>query len=179
MSLHYKKLVLLSILGAFVISCSSVRVSYDYDSQTDFSAYTTYNYFSDMQTGLSGLDEKRLIRALDSTLQAKGYHLTEEPDFYINILSEEYRSAPDTAVGVGVGGIGRNVGGGVSVGFPISNSGLQRMIQFDFVDAQKDTLFWQAFTESGYRDNASPSVRNSQLWAVVKKVFSQFPPGAK
>ncbi|NAY92894.1 DUF4136 domain-containing protein [Muricauda sp. JGD-17] len=161
------------------MSCSAIRVNYDYDSQTDFSGYTTYNYFSDMQTGLSGLDERRLIRALDSMLQSKGYRLTEEPDFFINILSEEYRSAPNSAVGVGVGGTGRNVGGGVSIGLPISNSGIQRMIQFDFVDAQRDMLFWQAFSESGFRDNASPSVRESQLRAVVKKVFSKFPPKIK
>ncbi len=166
-------------MGSLLLSCNAIRVNYDYDAQTDFSAYTTYNYFSDIQTGLSGLDEKRLIRALDSTLQSKGYHLTEEPDFFINILSEEYRTAPNSAVGVGIGGTGRNVGGGVSIGLPISNSGLQRMIQFDFVDAQRDALFWQAISESGYRDNASPSVREALLKNLVKKVLSKFPPKSK
>lgn len=157
-------------------SCVSVRVNYDYDRGTDFSSYTTYNYFSDVASGLSPLDEKRLMRILDSTLQSKGYRLVEEPDFFINILSSEYRSAPNSAVGVGIGGGGGNVGGGVSLGLPLGGSGIQRQIQFDFVDAQKDALFWQAISESGYRDNASPSVREEQLAAVVKKVFSKFPP---
>ena len=176
MSKAYTKYILIALFGGFLLSCAGIRVSYDYDSQTDFSGYSTYNYFSVMQTGLSGLDERRLIRALDSTLQSKGYRLTEEPDFLINILSEQYRSAPNSSVGVGLGGGGRNVGGGVSIGVPISNSGIQRMIQFDFVDAQRDVLFWQAFAESGFRDNASPSVRESQLYAVVKKVFAKYPP---
>lgn len=170
---------LLIIVACMLCACSSVRVSYDYDKATDFSSYTTYNYFSDIESGLSQLDERRLMRALDSTLQSKGYLLAEEPDFYINILSNEFRNAPNNAVGVGIGGTGRNVGGGVSFGVPVGNSGIQRRIQFDFVDAQKDALFWQASSESGYRENASPSVREQRLRAVVKKVFSKFPPDRK
>lgn len=162
-----------------LVSCAGVRVNYDYDKTTDFSNYTSYNYFSDIESGLSQLDEKRLVRILDSTLQSKGYLLAEEPDFYINILSSQFRNAPNNSVGVGIGGTGRNVGGGVSVGLPLGNSGIQREIQFDFVDAQKDALFWQANSESGYRENASPSVREERLRAVVKKVFSKFPPEKK
>ncbi len=160
-------------------SCSAVRVSYDYDNNTDYSSYTTYNYFSDMESGLSQLDEKRLLRALDSTLRDKGYLLAEEPDFLINILSSQYRKAPNNSVGVGIGGGGRNVGGGVSVGVPLGSSGIEREIQFDLVDSQKDALFWQAISESGYRDNASPSVREERLRKVVEKVFSKFPPKSK
>ncbi len=167
------------ILLFLVLSCTSVRVNYDYDKDIDFSSYTTYNYFSDMQSGLSQLDEKRLVRILDSTLKTRGYRLVEEPDFFINILSNEFQSAPNSSVGVGIGGGGRNVGGGISVGLPVGNPGIQRSIQFDFVDAQRDALFWQATAESGYRENASPSVRESNLRALVKKVFSKFPPKAK
>lgn len=165
------------ILILFLItSCNAVRVNYDYDKTTDFSSYSTYNYFNDMETGLSGLDEKRLLNALDSTLQAKGYLLAEEPDFLINILSSSFRRGPNNNIGVGVGGTGGNVGGGVSVGIPVGGSGLARSIQFDFVDAEKDALFWQAFSESSFSDNASPSVREAQLQKVVTKVFSKFPP---
>nr|WP_299342803.1 DUF4136 domain-containing protein [Allomuricauda sp.] len=168
------------ILGIFFfVSCGSVRVDYDYDESTNFSSYATYNYFSDIESGLSGLDEKRLIRLLDSTLHSKGYRLDEEPDFYINILSNEFRSAPNNAVGVGLGGTGGNVGGGLSVGIPVGGGSLQRMIQFDFVDSQRDALFWQAVSESGYRSNASPSVREERLRAVVDKVFAKFPPEKK
>ncbi|MEM8848070.1 MAG: DUF4136 domain-containing protein [Bacteroidota bacterium] len=163
-------------LVILMISCSAVKVDYDYDRDVDFSNYSTYNYFSDVESGLSQLDERRLRRVLDSTLKTKGYQLAEEPDFFINILSNEFRSAPNNAVGVGIGGTGRNVGGGVSLGIPVGNSSLQRMIQFDFVDADRDALIWQAFSESGYRANASPSVREDKLRAVVKKVFSKYPP---
>ncbi len=161
------------------VGCSTVRVNYDYDKSTDFSNYTTYNYFGDMETGLSPLDEKRLLRVLDSTLQAKGFLLSEEPDFLVNIISEEYRKAPQNSVGVGLGGTNRNVGGGVSIGVPVGGSQLERSIQFDFVDSEKNALYWQAISESGFRSNASPLVREEQLRKVVEKVFSKFPPQVK
>lgn len=171
---------LLSILLVLsLLSCSSVRVNYDYDKTVDFSSYSTYNYYADMQSGLSQLDEKRLLRALDSTLKARGYRLAEEPELFINIMSDEYRGAPNSNVGVGIGGTGRNVGGGISVGLPLGGLNLQRSIQFDLVDAQRDALVWQAVAESGLSENASPSVREDKLRAVVKKVFSKFPPKVK
>ncbi len=160
----------------FLVSCNAVRVNYDYDKATDFSNYTTYNYFQDMESGLSQLDEKRLLDILDSTLQAKGYLLSEEPEFLINIKSFVFQSNSGNNVGVGVGGGGRNVGGGLSVGIPVGNSGVKRQILFDFVDVSKNALFWQADTESSFRENASPLNREEQLKMLVVKVFSKYPP---
>ncbi|MCK0160661.1 DUF4136 domain-containing protein [Allomuricauda sp. F6463D] len=167
------------ILVSTLLSCSGIKVNYDYDKAVDFSNYSTYNYYSDMQSGLSQLDEKRLLRSLDSTLKARGYRLAEEPELFINILSDAYRKAPSNNVGVGIGGGGRNVGGGISVGLPLGGSSIQRSIQFDVVDAQRDALVWQATTESGFRDNASPNVREEKLKALIEKVFSKFPPKVK
>lgn len=164
------------LILVFSTGCSTVRVNYDYEKGTDFSNYATYNYFEDMETGLTVLDEKRLLRILDATLRSKGFLLSEEPDFLVNIISQEYRNAPQNSVGVGVGGTNRNVGGGVSIGIPVGGSQLERSIQFDFVDSQKNALFWQAISESGFRSNASPSVREELLRKVVEKVFSKFPP---
>ncbi|WP_318343034.1 DUF4136 domain-containing protein [Flagellimonas baculiformis] len=167
---------LIVVFSLLLASCSSVRVNYDYDKEVDFSSYTTYNYFPEMNSGLSQLDEKRLVRILDSTLQSRGYRLAEEPEIFVNIMSNEFQAAPNNSVGVGLGGGGRNVGGGISVGLPLGSPSVQRSIQFDFVDAQRDALFWQATAESGYRENASPSEREHRLEVLVKKVFSKFPP---
>lgn len=173
------RILLYILVLCFLFSCNAVRVNYDYDKTTDFSNYTTYNYFQDMESGLSQLDEKRLLNILDSTLQAKGYLLSEEPEFLINIKSFVFQSNSGNNVGVGVGGSGRNVGGGLSIGIPVGNSGIQRQILFDFVDASKNSLFWQADTQSGFRDNAAPIDREEQLKRVVAKAFSKYPPELK
>lgn len=170
------KRIALPLLLILLASCGAVRVNYDYSQGTDFTVYKTYNYYPDLDTGLSQLDTKRLLRAVDSVMQIRGFGISQKPDFFINIQSSVYRDAPSPAVGVGMGGTGGNVGGGISVGVPLGGSGMSREIVFDFVDAERDALFWQAVSNSNYRENASPSTRERVLRDVVAKVFSKYPP---
>src|SRR5690606_28845524 len=74
------------LLVLFLSSCNAVKVNYDYDKETDFSSYTTYSYYPDMETGLSALDVGRLTKAIDSTMRGKGILLSEEPEFYIALV---------------------------------------------------------------------------------------------
>ncbi len=159
-----------------LFSCNAIQVNYDYDKEVDFSNYTTYNYYPDLQTGLSELDTKRLLDAVDAEMEAKGIQLTEEPDFFINIESNSFEKPRNNSVGVGLGGGGGNVGGGVSVGIPVGRPNMERRIRFDFVDNEKDMLFWQAVSQSTFKENVSPEVRDEKLRALAAKVFAKYPP---
>lgn len=167
-----KSILLLLLISA----CAPIHVNYDYEKGTDFSHYKTYNYYPDMETGLSELDTKRLYDILDAKLSIKGLTLSETPDFYISIQSSEYQDSQRNTVGVGVGGNRRNVGGGISVGIPVGQSKLNRQIIFDFVDESKIGLFWQAVTESSFSPNATPEKREEWLNAIVDKALEGFPP---
>ncbi|WP_047416321.1 DUF4136 domain-containing protein [Cellulophaga sp. Hel_I_12] len=173
-----KFLVYFLLVFSFV-SCTTVRVNYDYDKKADFSAYTTYSYLPEMQTGLSDLDTQRLLVLVDSTMLAKGILYSEEPDFYINIQSASYSASQNNNVGVGLGGGGRNVGGGISIGIPVGQPKLEREIKFDFVDSQKDVLFWQAVSASPFKENVSPQLREENLRVITNKVFVKYPPEIK
>lgn len=164
------------LLVLFLSSCSAVKVHYDYDKDTDFSSYTTYNYYPDMETGLSGLDNKRLMAAIDSTLRGKGILLSEEPEFYVAIVARSIQAARNNTVGVGVGGSGGHVGGGLSVGIPVGAVKIQREIRFDLVDSQKDELFWQAITVDSFGENIPPELKEKKLGAMVARAFEKYPP---
>lgn len=170
--MKYLKLLLLCL----VITSCGVRVNYDYESATDFTKYKSYAFFTDMQTGLSELDTKRLIHLLDDALQAKGFTKSDYADFMINIQSSERENVNRNTVGIGVGGTGRNVGGGISVGIPIGQSKLNREIVFEFVDANSNRLFWQAVSESNYNPDTTPEKREANLQAIVAKVLEGYPP---
>jgi len=170
-----KNLQILLIL-CLMVSCAPIRVNYDYERTTDFSKYKTYNYYSNINSGLSELDTKRLFDALDASLQAKGFSLSETPDFFIDIKSSEYQENQNSTVGVGMGGTGRHVGGGISVGIPIGQADINRQIQFDFVDENSHGLFWQAVSESSFNPNATPERREALLKAIATKVLEGFPP---
>jgi len=165
------------ILFVFLmVSCAPIYVNYDYEKGTNFEKYKTYNYYSELETGLSELDTKRLLDVLDNQMQAKGLLLSENPDFYINVVSSEYEANNRNTVGVGVGGGGRNVGGGISIGLPIGQPKMNREIVFEFIDENGIGLFWQAVSESGFNPNASPEKRETRLASIVNKVLKGFPP---
>lgn len=166
----------LLVLCLILFGCSSLKVDYDYDPGTDFTNYQTYNYYPEMQTGLSELDTRRLLSALDSVMISKGFRFSEEPDFLINVESREYQLPRNSSVGVGLGGGGRNVGGGVSIGLPIGQSGREREILFDFIDSARDVLFWQARCLSNFRENATPAERERLMRDVVVRVMAKYPP---
>ncbi|MFI1745329.1 DUF4136 domain-containing protein [Thalassobellus sediminis] len=167
-----KKIALLLL----VASCAPIYVNYDYEKGTDFTKYKTYNYYSDMKTGLSELDTKRLLDALDLKMKEKGFALSDVPDFFIDIKSSEFQASQRQTVGVGVGGGGGNMGGGISIGLPIGQANVNREITIDFVDENKKQLFWQAVSESNFNPRATPEKKEARLNAIVEKVLVQYPP---
>lgn len=166
----------LLICVVLLACCQSLKVYHDYDKQTDFSNYSTYNFYPDIQSGLSQLDERRLFDAIDTELQSKGIRFSEDPDFYVNVKTRFFRNQPNNNVGVGVGGTGRSIGGGVSIGIPVGSSSHKREIRLDFVDSKKDLLFWNVVTESSFKENIGPDKREELLQKVVSKALVKYPP---
>ncbi len=173
------KIVMFFAFTLLLVSCNAVRVNYDYDKDTNFSNYTTYNYYPDVVTGLSDLDNKRLFTAVDQSMAAKGILLSEEPDFLINIQGRSSQIPRNNSVGVGLGGGGRGLGGGISMGIPVGQPGLELEIQFDFVDNTKRTLFWQGISQGPFNESMTPVAREQKLKQIVDKVFSKYPPKTK
>src|SRR5690606_11028582 len=128
------------VLAVLTASCAPIRVNYDFEKSTNFTQYKTYNYYSEMNTGLSELDTKRFLDALDQKMTAKGFTLSATPDFFIDIKSSEYQEAQRNNVGVGLGGGGGHMGGGISIGLPIGQANVNRQIIVDFVDENKKQL---------------------------------------
>lgn len=158
------------------VACNAPRVVYDYDQNIDFTKYKTYNFFPDIETGLSELDDKRLFRQTDSIMQSRGFVRTATPDFYINVETSAFEPNQNSAVGVGVGGGGRNAGGGISIGLPIGNVKLNQQLVFDFVDVRKDELYWQAIAEGYYKEEATPEEREAYFRKILLKVLEEYPP---
>jgi len=169
------RFVFISLFLLLVIGCSAVRVTYDYDKTTDFSNYTTYNYFSDIETGLSALDAKRLFRVLDSTLQTKGFLLSEEPDFLVNILSQEFRNASQSAVGVGVGGTNRNLAVGFPSVFRLAAPSWSEVYNLTLLTPKRTPFFGRPFPKADFAQMPVPRFvkANCERWST--RFFPSFP----
>lgn len=80
------------LLAFFVLvsSCSSVRVAADYDKKANFNNYKTFAFF---KTGIdkaeiSDLDKRRILRAIEAELLAKGFTKSENPDLLISLFTK-------------------------------------------------------------------------------------------
>lgn len=164
------------LLVLCITSCAPIYVNYDYEKSTSFEDYKTYNFFSNIESGLNELDEKRLISALDTKLSTMGLQKTDNASFLIDIKSDELEEQSRNTVGVGVGGGNRGFGGGVSVGIPIGQPNINRQITVEFVDESKTGLFWQAISESGFKPNQKPEMREARFKAIVEKILKDYPP---
>ena len=73
-----KKLLLLLATISLFSSCSSVKVSSDYDREASFSSYKTYAFTQEAEAlPVGDLNRKRILDAVTNELSAKGFTKSE------------------------------------------------------------------------------------------------------
>ncbi|RZS99118.1 DUF4136 domain-containing protein [Aquimarina brevivitae] len=171
--LKYINLLFLTVL---FVSCGSTRVVYDYDDTQDFTKYQTFGFYPDLATGLSELDEERLLELTKSVLQAKGFEFSENPDVYINFNTATFKRASNNSIGVGVGSGGGAVNVGVGGAIPIGGPVTYLELTVDLVDAKENDLKWQAIAEQKFNQGASPNTKKQIFERLLLKIFKKYPP---
>ena len=169
-------LYLLGIL--LMISCGTSTVV-DYDPETDFKSYTTYGSYPILDSGLSDLDDKRIIQLCDSIMQSKGFIQSKRPDLHINFYASEFLDMNRSTIGIGVGGGGRNGGIGVSGGVPVGSQKIEQKLTFDIIDVKMDKLIWQGVVNKKYPLKATAKQMDAHYQTAVWAIFSKFPPDAQ
>lgn len=179
-----KKFILktLPLIALLIItsSCSSVRVASDYDKNADFNSYKTFAFF---KTGIdkaeiSDLDKRRILRAIEAELLAKGFSKSENPDLLVSIFTKERQEV--NVWNNGFNGFG--YGWGWSPFFNNFNNNVststQGSLYIDLIDAKKKELVWQG-KGSGYLSTSSNvDKREARIKAFVAEIMTKYPPGA-
>lgn len=158
------------------IACGGPKVVYDYDDKVDFRQFGTYDVYPELQTGLSALDEKRLLEAVDAVMQKQGFSRSTSPDLYINIFSEQYQEPTRNRLGVGISGGSRGLGVGISGGVPVGGAERYQVLVLDLIDVRVDQLIWQAEVQAKWNANATPEQKRAWFLKAVEKAFSAYPP---
>ncbi|MEL6810011.1 MAG: DUF4136 domain-containing protein [Bacteroidota bacterium] len=160
-----------------LFSSCGPAVYVDYEKEQDFSQFTTYQFYSNIDSGLNQLDNKRIVRAIDSVLQQRGFKRTDNNRFFIDFYANESISNSRNTLGVGIGGGGGNVGVGVSGGIPIGGAVVNQQLTIDIVDASANQkLVWQAVVESQLKERSTPKQKEDYYFQVVQKALNKFPP---
>jgi hypothetical protein len=172
-----------SLLLAFVIvfsSCSSVKVTTDYDIKADFNSYKTYAFY---KTGIdkaeiSDLDKKRILRAIEAELSILGMIKSDNPDMLVSIFTksrEKVNVQQNNNFGYGFGwGWNPWMWNGMDRNLNISQF-TEGTLFIDFIDKDKKELFWQGIGTGALRiqNREKKEVRIKEL---VKEIVSKFPP---
>jgi hypothetical protein len=165
---------LLIALGLW--GCSTVSITVDYDSATDFSRYKTFRWVNQQHrrppkmAAEHSFLEKRLKDAVEAELRVAGYRRPRmgEPDFLIAYHIGAKDKVDVTRHGYRYGPRGRWVGHRVEV-----RRYKEGTLILDFVDSDTRELFWRGTAVGALRDMTAGA---EEVRGVVAKILAGFPP---
>lgn len=170
------------LLAVVVVSaCSSLKVTYDYDKQTDFAKYKTYAFSEDSQKlPVGDLNRNRIMSAVDAEMAAKGFSKSDSPDVLIDmhVRAEQKTEAVANTTGPGYyGGPWRyGYGGGFSTTTINYNDYIEGTLFINMVDAAKQQIVWQGRATKTLDENATAEKRDKNIKYAVQQIFSKYPP---
>jgi hypothetical protein len=174
------KTVPLLVILLVVTSCVSVRVATDYDRKANFNDYKTFAFF---KTGIdkaeiSDLDKRRILRAIESELLAKGFTKSENPDLLISLFTKSNQRVDVYNNYWGYGGWGwGGYGPGWGWGWnqPNVSTSTEGTLYIDLIDAKKKELVWQGMG-TGYLSR-NMDKKEERIKEFVAEIMKQYPPG--
>lgn len=161
-------------------SCSSVKISSDFDRTAGFSTYKTYSFTEEaLNLAVDDLNRKRLFTAIESELAAKGFTKSESnPDVMIDIKLKGEQKQTATATNTGGYGYGYRYGwgGGFSTTTINYDTYVDGTLFIDMIDAKKNQLVWQGRGTKTIEPDASEKKREQNINYAVKQIFMKYPP---
>ena len=175
------KFIPILVFALVLTSCSSVRVATDYDREANFDQYKTFAFFKPGidKAEISDLDKRRILRAIETELLAKGYTKSEDPDMLVSMFTKSTQRVDvyNNAWGWGGWGWGGYGGWGWGPGWggnQVSTS-TEGMLYIDIIDNAKKELIWQG-SGTGYLATKNIEKKEARIKEFVQKTLMQFPP---
>lgn len=168
------------VLPVLVVSCSSVKVSSDFDREANFDGYKTYAFTKEAgEIKVDDINRKRIMDAVSDELAAKGFTRSDEPDVLIdmNLLAERKQSATATTTPTYYGaGYRYGWGGGFSTTSINVENYLEGTLFVDMIDASRKQLVWQGRAIGTINPDAAAEKREANIKNAVKQIFTTYPP---
>ena len=190
-NMNFGNIILTSIVFIILSGCSSLSVNYDFNQQTDFTKYKTFDWLpfpKDMK--VDELNRVRFVTAVEDNLAAKGINQnTSKPDFVIathfgkenkvDITNWGYTYAPSGYYrGYGY----RHPGNYGYAGSYASTGGVsvyeyeQGTLILDVVDAKTRKLIWRATAKAIVSPASTPEKQTEKIKNAVQEILEHFPP---
>src|SRR5690606_32093347 len=173
------KLMPLLLLVMVATSCSSVRVAADYDKNANFNELKTFAFYKPGidKAEISDLDKRRILRAIEAELLAKGFTKSENPDLLVSLFTKSQQRVDvyNNAWGYdawGWGGFGPGWGWGWNQ--PTTSVSTEGTLYIDLIDANKKELIWQGMG-IGYLSR-NMEKKEERIKEFVSEIMQKYPP---
>ncbi len=178
-----KRLLFLASVLIVAVSCSTIKVTSDFDRTAGFASYKTYAFTAEaLNLPLDDINKNRVLSAVEGELAAKGFTKTAtDPDVLIdvNIKAEEKTTATASTSGTG-GYYGRGYRYGYGGGFTTTtidyDTYTDGTLFIDMIDVEKQQLVWQGRGTKTLDPDASMQKREDNINYAVKQIFTKYPP---
>lgn len=159
-------------------SCTSVRVLSDYDRNADFNTYKSYAFY---KTGIdkaqiSDLDKKRILRAIETEMNSRGFVKSNNPDLLVSIFTKEKERVDvyNNPWGWGYWGYWGWPG---YYGNNVSTS-TEGSLYIDLIDAKNKELVWQGRGVGTLNNTSNVARKEERIREFVSQILEQYPPNA-
>lgn len=174
--LFFKSLPLL-VLVLTLSSCSSVRVVADYDKQVNFNEFKTFAFYRPGidKAEISDLDKRRILRAIENELLAKGFSKSENPDLLVSIIasSREKIDVYNNFYGAGWGwGWNPYFYGNYNT---VSTS-TEGVLYIDLINAKNKELVWQGQGIGYLSVSNNIDKKEARIIEFVSTILEKYPP---
>lgn len=166
------KIVFISVLLiSFATACSTIRVTTDYETQTDFTKYKTFAFY---KTGIdkapiSDIDKRRIIRAISQELEVKGMVKSKTPDVLISIFTKANEQVD----------IYQNRWQPYYYD-PFHRNQITKYTEgtlfIDVIDKEGKKLVWQGIGKGFLTKSSKPEKRDANIQKFVREIMEHYPP---
>ncbi|NMP17871.1 DUF4136 domain-containing protein [Thalassotalea sp. Y01] len=172
------------LVGLMLLTgCKSTPSNVDYDTETNFSQFSFYQFVDSKEEQAAELDDlskDRIEQAISSELSKKSLNATDDAaDLQVSFYTTEEQKENKSSFSIGFGGTnyGGNSSTGVGVGttIPIDRGyDVYTQITIDFYHQGK--MIWRGFDGFTAEPDMTPEQRQVEVNSVVSKILSQYPP---
>ena len=171
-------LLALILIAGFISSCSTLQVTSDYDKQVQFSDYSRFAFSSSLdELSVNDLVSKRIRSSIERDLKAKGFVLSDQPDFLVDVMvkvsnKEQIIARTEPLPGF-YGRRYRFSPGWSSVTHYDVNTYEEGTLIIGMVDAVKNELVWEG---KGCKVLSGKAPSEERIDKAVKQILKRFPP---
>ncbi len=189
--MRFSKLLPLAILF-IATSCVSVKVASNYDEKTNFGDYKTFAFYKKGidKVDISDLDKRRILKAIEKELEAKGLTKSQNPDVLVNIFTKSRKKIdvynnnrylgwyPWYYSRFALRGGAWGLGFGPNAYQNVSKS-TEGTLFIDLIDANKKELAWQGVGTGALRSSRNIEKKEERINEFVTEIMANYPPSAE